>query len=102
MEPYLIFIHLDMICLIYVHDCLFFARDKAKTNNMINDLKHHFVLELKEDVTAFLGIEVHKQKKGKLELIQQHLITHVIEIVFGTYACDMKTPLPQVGPCTPM
>ena len=77
-----------MICLIYMDNCLFFAHDASKINTMITNLKQDFVLEPKDDVTAFLGIELRKCENNELKLVQPHLINQVIEIVFGTKDCN--------------
>jgi len=89
MEPCL-FIHADMICLISMDDCLFFAQDSRKIDKMITNLKEEFILEPEDDVTAFLGIEFWKLANGALELVQPHLINQVIETVFGTNEFNFK------------
>ena len=50
-------VHLKMICLLFIDDCLFFAKDESDINGMIQDLKKDFDLELESDVSAFLEIK---------------------------------------------
>ena len=47
-------IHMNMMFVIYVDDCLFFAKEMSLINVMIKDLQKDFVLEPEEDVTACL------------------------------------------------
>jgi hypothetical protein len=84
LEPCL-FVHGEtgVICLVYVDDCLFFAKDAGDIDRMIKNLSQEFKLEPEADVTAFLGIEFRKHKTGALELLQPHLIDRVIDTVFG-------------------
>jgi len=39
-----------MICMIYVDDCLFFAKEMPPINEMIEDLQKDLVLEPEEDM----------------------------------------------------
>ena len=90
-EPCL-FIHEEsgLICLVYVDDCLFFAKESKDIDDMIDSLSTEFKLEPEEDVTAFLGIQFQKHTSGTLELIQPHLINRIIETVFGKDECHAK------------
>ena len=49
-----------MVCLIYLDDYLFFAKEMPLINEMIKNFQKNFVLEHEEDVTAFLEIEFPK------------------------------------------
>ena len=79
-----------LICLVYVDDCLFFAKDTKTIDTMLASLSTDFKLEPEDDVTAFLGIEFRKHNSGTLEMIQPHLINRVIEAVFGANECHAK------------
>ena len=58
-----LFIHKDMICLVYVDDCLFFARDEAKIISMLEQLKRdHFNFTVEQTVEQFLGIKIDVDK----------------------------------------
>ena len=39
-----LFLHQDVICLVYVDDCLFFAHDQMKIDAVIQDLQKDFTL----------------------------------------------------------
>ena len=69
-----------VICLCYVDDCLFFAKDGHDIDNMIESLHqpepNQFYLNIKDDVAGFLGILMSKQKDGSIELLQTGLITN--------------------------
>ena len=59
----------DMVVLVYVDDCLFFPKDEAKINDVIESLrKASFTLTVEEDVYAFLGIEVERDWSDSGEL----------------------------------
>ena len=58
--------------LVYVDDCLLFAKDTKMIDMMIATLSTDFELEPKDDVTAFLGIEFRKHDSGTLEMNQPH------------------------------
>lgn len=51
-----LFIQPTMLCLVYVDDCIFFAKIKNNIDLMIADLKKEFKLEVGGDVSAFLGV----------------------------------------------
>ena len=44
------FVHKDMICLVYVDDCLVFSKDKSNINKMIASLAEDF--DLKEETMS--------------------------------------------------
>jgi len=46
-----------MICLLFIDDCLFFAKDESDINGMIQDPKKGLIRELESDVSAFLEIK---------------------------------------------
>ncbi|MGH7954625.1 MAG: reverse transcriptase domain-containing protein, partial [Gloeomargaritales cyanobacterium] len=79
MDPCLFF-HKEknIICLIYIDDCLFFARTDAAIDEMIQDLKQEFELVVEQDVNAYLGIEL-KRSGNKIELTQPFLIQRILE-----------------------
>ena len=87
-----LFIHEDMICLVYVDDCIFFARDVSKIEAMIEDLKRDFKLEMEGEVSAFLGIQIDHLPTGGYQLNQRGLKQKVIEYC-GLADCKPdKTP----------
>ena len=66
-----------MVCICYVDDCLFFAKEETDIAAMILDLRKDFTLEVEEEVIQFLGIEHTHTSEGKLELVQTTLIEKV-------------------------
>ena len=57
LEPCL-FCKNGVICLVYVDDCLFFARDKSQISKYIQEIQNAgFALSIEDDVYAFLGVE---------------------------------------------
>ena len=53
-----LFIKDDVLCLIYVDDTIFFAKDQSLIDREITDLKQHFDLTDEGEVDAFLGIDI--------------------------------------------
>jgi hypothetical protein len=83
-----LFIHKDMVCLVYVDDCLFFARDGTKIETMIASLQQDFELTVEGDVSAFLGIQFERDTKaGTIKLTQHGLIDRVIKAT-GLEECN--------------
>lgn len=72
-----------IICVIWVDDCLFFAKTKDIILHFIEEIKQVMPLTVETTVTAFLGIQV-KRDKEKYELTQPGLIQQIIN------ATDMK------------
>jgi hypothetical protein len=71
------FVHPDMIILVYCDDCLIFSRDQSKVDDMIVRMRKAFPggLTVEDSVFAFLGVEVFADNKtGKIKLGQSGLI----------------------------
>ena len=69
-----LFLHPKIVCICYVDDCLFFAREDNDIATMIKDLHKDFTLEVEDEVIQCLGIEHTHTPEGKLELVQTTLI----------------------------
>jgi hypothetical protein len=68
-----------MVILTYCDDCLFFHRDQAAIDKVINKLRaDNLSLTVEDDIFSFLGIEVTKKENDELELLQQGLIDKVL------------------------
>ena len=96
-----LFLHPKMVCICWVDDCLFYARDSKDIDDMLTDLRSEFTLEEEAEVNQFLGIEYSKSPEGDLELVQTGLIDKVINYC-GMLGCNSKaTPANQVplGTC---
>ena len=58
------FMKKGLVALVYVDNALFFGTTDAIIDNMIANLKKGFDLKVEEDIFAFLGIEMIRDKKG--------------------------------------
>ncbi|MGH7974287.1 MAG: reverse transcriptase domain-containing protein [bacterium] len=85
-----LFFHKNMICLIYVDDCLFFARNEADIHAMIKDLRKEFDLVVEDDVSTYLGIKIKKLADDRLEMSQPYLIERILEAT-GMKDCNGKS-----------
>ena len=77
----------NVICLIYVDDCLFFSRKEEYIDKAIVDLRtkkdefDEFLLNIESDVAGFLGILFKRDKKSKsIELTQTGLIKRILKV----------------------
>ncbi len=81
-----LFIGKGVICITYVDDCLFFAKDQASIDKVIasiQDKKRDDRLELnvEDDVAGFLGILMKKHEDGSVELLQTGLIDRILRVM---------------------
>ena len=76
-----LFISDKVICVTYVDDTLFFARDMADIDAAIQALKDQdMTLEVEDSVAGFLGVQVSRDEKtGKVQMTQTGLIDRIIE-----------------------
>ena len=87
-----------VICLVYVDDCLFFAKDKKLIHKYISDIQAAgFDLTIESDVYAFLGVEFSiDSKTGKCSLTQTGLIDKIIAMA-GLEDANLKyTPADKI------
>jgi hypothetical protein len=69
----------DCIIVVYVDDCLFFSPDSATIDNVISSLSQTFKLKDEGDISAFLGIQITKNKSEKsISLTQPGLMEQII------------------------
>ena len=74
-----LFIHKKAICLTYVDDCLWFGKDGAALDALIEEMKTKMDLKVESrDVSAFLGIQFTRHG-DMIELKQVGLIDKVLE-----------------------
>jgi len=78
-----LFISMKVICVCYVDDCLFFARDQKDIDEVIASLQDEnkpdrLLLSVEDDVAGFLRILMTKNDDGMIELIQTRLINRII------------------------
>jgi histone deacetylase 1/2 len=70
-----LFLRHDIVLVLYVDDCLFFAKEDAILDNFLQQLGTDFVITSEADVGAFLGIDVRRTAEGHLQLTQPGLIS---------------------------
>jgi hypothetical protein len=73
-----LFIRDNCIIIVYVDDCLLFAKTDEILDHLVTSLSSEFNLTSQGDVGAFLGIDVCHTQDGFLELTQPGLIKKII------------------------
>jgi hypothetical protein len=89
------FVHPDMIILVYCDDCLIFSRDQSKVDDMIVRMRKAFPggLTVEDSVFAFLGVEVFADNAtGKIKLGQSGLIKKILAATKLTDCNSKRTP----------
>ncbi len=87
-----LFIHDDMVCLVYCDDCLWWAQDPDKLNAMLDDLAVDYPLTKEAgDVYSYLGVEVRREGET-ITLTQTGLIQDIIESTNMTNCSFQSTP----------
>ena len=93
-----LFISKDVICLVYVDDCLFFAKDGKKIDRVIERMKDEkeghrgFDLNVEDDFAGFLGILINRKDDGTIELTQTGLINKILKIMGLENSREWSTP----------
>ena len=91
-----LFISDKVICVAYVDDCLFFAKDEADIDALLEDMKkpnpNKFLLNIEDDVAGFLGILMKKHEDGSIELLQTGLIDRILKVTGLDESADKYTP----------
>ena len=85
----------DIVCLTYVDDVLFFARDATKMDELIKSLREEFKLTEEEDTNVFdfLGVYIRKHEDGSVKMTQTGLIAKILEATCLLYT----SPSPRDG-----
>jgi hypothetical protein len=89
------FVHPDMVVLVYCDDCLMFSRDQGKVDDMIVRMRNAFPggLTVEDSVFAFLGVEVFTDvETGKTKLGQSGLIKKILATTKLTDCNAKRTP----------
>ena len=90
-----LFISHTVICLVYVDDCLFFARDQEHIDSAIKQITETgMVLEVENDAAGFLGVNIKKQENGNIELTQSGLANKIVEALGIQDSNPKLTPAP--------
>ena len=75
-----LFMAKKVICLVYVDDTLFYAKDVKDIDEVIAGLrKAQMDLEEESDVAGFLGVHIKNNSNGTIELTQTGLIDRIIK-----------------------
>ena len=70
----------NVVFLLYVDDGIFLSPSKKAIDQCIQELKDaDFDIEDQGDICDYLGVQVHKDKKGKIHLTQPQLIKSIIQ-----------------------
>ena len=73
-----LFIRPNCMIIVYVDDCLLFAKTDSILDSVVASLQSEFHLTSQGNVGAFLGVDIHRNANGFLELTQPGLITKII------------------------
>ena len=74
-----LFIHPDMVYLVYVDDSILIGHDRTEIEAMIADLSTELDLTCEGNLASFLGNQISKSPlNGSMILTQEGLITHVL------------------------
>jgi hypothetical protein len=73
-----LFIRSNCILVVYVDDCLLFAKSDEVLDSVVASLQSEFNLTSEGDVGAFLGVDIQRNIDGYLELVQPGLINKII------------------------
>ncbi len=82
-----LFLKGDVTCLVYVDDCLFFAKDKDMITKTIEDLQ--------EANMDLLGVLMTKNEDGSVTLTQTGLISRILLALGLTNSNGTRTPAPK-------
>ena len=83
-----------VIALTYVDDVLFFSKTDSNIDGKIKVLQDKgYKMTVEDDVYAFLGVEIHRQEDGSIEMKHQGLIDKVL------LTCGMKNCNTKATPC---
>ena len=90
-----LFVSPKVICITYVDDTLFFAKDEKDIDEMVRRLQEDekMALEVKQDAAGFLGVSLERDEKaGSVTLRQTGLIDRIIEALGVADLPGVDTP----------
>ena len=87
----------QIICVIYVDDCLFFSKKEETIHKFIKEIESKMPMKVENSVTAFLGIKISKEG-NKINLAQPSLIRQILKVTNledcnSIYAPAVHTPV---------
>ena len=94
-----LFVSPKVICITYVDDTLFFARNMSNIDEVIEKLRHQekMTLEVELDAAGFLGVSLkHDEKAGTVILRQTGLIDRILEALGVEDLPGVDTPANRV------
>jgi len=94
-----LFMSEKVICLVYVDDCLFYAKDEKDIMEVLAYLQdvEKITLEIEKDVAGFLGVDIKRDADGgKITMTQTGLIDRIIEALKVEDLDPVATPADDV------
>ena len=86
----------EVICLVYVDDCLFYPPKEEYIDDLLDRLKNECKLDLnyEDDVAGFLGVLMKRHDNGTIEVTQKGLIERVIRALSLDHNASTSTRTP--------
>ena len=82
-----------VVCLVYVDDTLFYARDKTHIDDVVAGLRSRGMdLEEEADVAGFLGVLIDRRDDGSIQLTQKGLIKRILSALNIDHLPTKQTP----------
>ena len=75
------FLRNDCILLVYVDDVIEILKDVKIMDELVSNLKKKYSMEDEGSLTKYLGIDMHENKDGTLELWQPFLIGRILKLL---------------------
>jgi hypothetical protein len=74
-----LYFHNGVMILMYVDDCLFFAKDKRQIDTLLESIrsKSNQQFTIEDDAFTFLGVKLKQHKDGTVKFLQKGLIEKV-------------------------
>ena len=92
-----LFLSDKVIVLVYVDDCLFFAKDQKDVDDAVSNLQKLIKLEVEDDVAGFLGVHIEQNPdNGEITLTQKGLIQKIIDSLDIADLPPVDTPATEV------
>jgi hypothetical protein len=96
-----LFLSRKVICLYYVDDCLFFAREENDIVAMVESSRKpeptSFDLNIEDNIAGFLGIFMNQSEDGSIALNQSGLIECILKVMGLDESHERSTPADQRG-----
>ena len=93
----------NVICVVYVEDCLFWARSQSDIDNVMNSFKedgpsYNWEHSKGESVSEFLGIDIKTLDNGVFQFCKTGLIHKVLEATGIEHSNGLPTPTKVEAP----